>query len=158
MIKLITMESKTIIRKNFQLSSRTKERITFLIILACLFLFLISAYAKIEDHERFANGLAKVQLIAGHATFISWMVPIVEIGVSMLLITPRTHRWGLYGFVGLMIVFTIYILSMILWEEKLPCHCNLIIEQLSWTAHLWFNLGFIVLALYALWLMKKQYS
>ncbi|WGQ09718.1 hypothetical protein QG516_24700 [Pedobacter gandavensis] len=152
------MESTTVRKRSFQFTERSKEGLTFLIILICLFLFLISAYTKIEDHERFSRGLAKVQLIGPHAALISWMVPIAEIGVSLLLIIPKTHRWGLYGFTSFMIVFTVYILSMLLWEEKLPCHCNLIIEKLSWTAHLWFNVGFIVLALCAIWLMKKQHS
>ena len=147
-----------ITRRSFRFTDSTKERTAFLIILICLFLFLISAYTKIEDHERFSRGLANVQLIGAHATLISWMVPIAEIGVSLLLIIPKTHRWGLYGFTALMTIFTLYILSMLFWEKKLPCHCNLIIEKLSWTAHLWFNLGFIVLALCALWLMKKQDS
>ncbi|WGQ09900.1 hypothetical protein QG516_25640 [Pedobacter gandavensis] len=149
------MVSLTIIKRNFKLE-RNKERIAFLIILVCLFLFLISAYSKIEDHERFSGGLSHVKVIGTYATLISWMVPIAEIGVSLLLIIPKTHKWGLYGFVSLMLVFTAYILSMLFLEEKLPCHCNLIIEKLSWTAHLWFNMGFIVLALCALWLTKKQ--
>lgn len=152
------MESTTVRKHSFQFTERSKEGLAFLIILICLFLFLISAYTKIEDHERFSRGLANVELIGAHATLISWMVPIAEIGVSLLLIIPKTHKWGLYGFTSLMIVFTVYILSMLLWEEKLPCHCNLIIEKLSWTAHLWFNVGFIVLALCAIWLMKKQHS
>ncbi len=158
MIKLITMESTMITRRSFRFTDSTKEGLAFLIILICMFLFLISAYTKIEDHERFVMGLAKVKLIGGFATLISWMVPITEIGVSLLLIIPKTYKWGLYGFVTLMFAFTVYILSMLFWEEKLPCHCNLIIEKLSWTAHLWFNMGFIVLALCALWLMKKQHS
>lgn len=158
MIKSITMVGTTFIKSNLKLKERIKKDIAFLIVLICLFLFLISAYTKIEDHERFSNGLAKVKLIGTFAALISWMVPIAEIAVSLLLIFPKTHKWGLYGFVSLMIGFTAYILSMLLWEERLPCHCNLIIEKLSWTAHLWFNMGFIVLALCALWLMKKQHS
>ncbi|WP_316778730.1 MauE/DoxX family redox-associated membrane protein [Pedobacter antarcticus] len=152
------MESTITTRRRFRFTESAKEGLAFLIILICLFLFLISAYTKIEDHERFASGLAKIQFIGVHAALISWVVPIAEIAISLLLIIPYAHRWGLYAFASLMIVFTVYILSMLLWEEKLPCHCNLIIEKLSWTAHLWFNLGFIVLALCALWLMKKQHS
>lgn len=150
------MDSTTVSKRSFQFTESTKEGIAFLIILVCLFLFLISAYTKIEDHERFSRGLASVKFIGSHAALISWMVPIAEIGVSLLLIIPNTHKWGLYGFVSLMVVFTAYILSMLLWEEKLPCHCNLIIEKLSWTAHLWFNMAFIVLALCALWLGRAK--
>ncbi|MBB2147340.1 MauE/DoxX family redox-associated membrane protein [Pedobacter gandavensis] len=147
----------TVIKRNLKLE-RNKERIAFLIILVCLFLFLISAYSKIEDHESFRSGLTNVKRIGSYANLISWVVPIAEIGVSLLFIIPKTHKWGLYGFISLMIVFTAYILSMLLLEEELPCHCNLIIEKLSWTAHLWFNMGFIVLALCALWLLNKPSS
>jgi hypothetical protein len=156
MNKSIAMETTVIKTRTFKLSAQTREWLAFFICLVCLFLFLISAYHKIDDHGRFVKGLSKVAVIGTYATLISWMVPIAEIGIALLLIIPKTHQWGLYGFTGLMVVFTVYILSMLLWNEKLPCQCNLIIEKLSWTAHLWFNVAFIALAVFALWLMKKQ--
>ncbi|MDB5156121.1 MAG: hypothetical protein JWR50_828, partial [Mucilaginibacter sp.] len=48
------------------------------------------------------------------------------------------------------------ILSMVLWAEKLPCHCSGAIEKLSWTQHIWFNLAFIALAISALRLSKRK--
>ena len=65
--------------------------------------------------------------------------------------------YGLWGFLLTMTAFTIYIGSMWLWAEKLPCHCNLIIEKLSWGEHVVFNLAFIGLAAFALWLMKNEH-
>lgn len=60
------------------------------------------------------------------------------------------------GFTGLMTLFTGYILSMVLWAEKLPCHCGGAIEKLSWTQHIWFNLAFIALAAFALWISQSK--
>jgi uncharacterized membrane protein YphA (DoxX/SURF4 family) len=149
------MESITNKQSAFRFTDKTKEWIVFGICLLCLALFASAAYQKLADHDTFYKGLSKVSLIGGAAIYIAWLVPIAEILICILLLIPLTQKVGLYGFIGLMTVFTGYILSMLLWKEKLPCHCNLIIEKLSWAEHLWFNAGFIALAVFALWLLKR---
>jgi len=133
-----------------------KVRITTGIRLACMFLFLYTAYAKLIDHERFVKGLTKVRLISAFAVYISWLVPLVEILVFILLLIPKTVKPGFYAFTCLMILFTLYIISALLWEQNLPCHCGGVIENLSWGQHIWFNLAFILLALFALRLMNSK--
>lgn len=150
------MESTIYRRQSFQLTPNAKEAIALVISMICLFLFAISAYAKIVDHERFMIGLSKVNYIGQYAALIAWSVPAAEIIVSLLLMYPETHKWGLYGFTGLMTVFTLYIGSLLLWAERLPCYCNLIIEKLGFGQHLIFNLVFIFLAVVALWLKKQK--
>lgn len=135
--------------------AKTKEVIVFIICLACIFLFLTSAYSKIIDHERFTKGLARVPLIGRSASVISWLVPLSEITIALLLIIPKTYKSGLYSFTWLMILFTLYISGMMLWADRLPCHCNLFIEKLSWGQHLIFNTIFIILSISALQLSKK---
>lgn len=139
-------------KSGFNLNTQNKDWIIYIIGLICLFLFTISAYSKIVDHERFVSGLSAVKYIGQYAKFISWAVPVAEVTVSLLLLLPQTTKWGLYSFTGLMTVFTLYIVIMINWADKKPCHCNLIVEKLSWVEHLWFNIGFISLAIFALWL------
>jgi uncharacterized membrane protein YphA (DoxX/SURF4 family) len=150
------METSIKHRTRFRLTDKTKEWMVYGICLLCLALFASAAYGKITDHETFVKGLSKVSFIGGAAVYLAWFVPIAEIIVCVLLLVPATCKWGLYGFTGLMMVFTGYILSMLFWAEKLPCHCNLIIEKLSWGQHLWFNVGFIALAVFALWLGKAK--
>lgn len=141
---------------SFNFSSTAWEWFSFLICLCCLALFVVSAYDKIVDHERFVKGLVKVKYVGIYADFVSWSVPIAEILVSMLLLYPPMQKLGIYGFIGLMTVFTLYIGSMLLWAEGLPCYCNLVIEKLSFGQHLAFNMFFIGLALFALWLVKNK--
>jgi len=114
-----------------QLSDNTKEWIKFWIRALCVFLFLFSAFDKFFDHARFLHGLAPVKVIGPFASFISWAVPCSETLVAVLVYLRRTFVWGLYGFTGLMAVFTAYITIMVLWAEKLPCRCNILIEQLT---------------------------
>lgn len=143
---------------SISLSSSAREWISFLICLMCLGLFAVSAYEKVVDHDRFFRGLLKVEYVGDYAEFVSLAVPVSEIIISLLLVYPPLQKIGLYGFVGLMVVFTLYIGSMLLWAEKLPCYCNLIIEKLSFGQHLAFNMIFIALAVYALWLKNKHYK
>ncbi len=150
------MKSIAIKEIPFQLTDNARKVIAFTICMMCLFLFALSTYDKILDHERFLTGLSKVNFIGSHATYLAWGVPISEIIVSVLLIYPPSQRYGLYAFTGLMVIFTLYIGSMLLWAEKLPCHCNLIIEKLSFAEHLAFNIGFIALALIGLWLKRNK--
>lgn len=149
---------KSTIKKHlvFRLTDQTKEWMVYGICLLCLALFAVAAYDKAVAHETFVKGLSKVALIGAAAIYLAWLVPVAEILVCILLVVPRVQRWGLYCFTSLMVVFTVYIASMLFWAKKLPCHCNLIINQLSWGAHLWFNAGFIALAVFALWLGKAK--
>lgn len=150
------MESIAIKGISIQLTDNARKIIAFTICMICLFLFAISAYDKITDHERFLTGLSKVHFIGSYAVYLTWGVPIAEIIVSILLMYPPTQKYGLYGFTGLMMIFTLYIGSMLLWAEKLPCHCNLIVEKLSFGEHLAFNISFIVVASLGLWLKRNK--
>jgi hypothetical protein len=143
-------------KQRFQLTNKVKDRLIVAICLLCVFLFLYTACAKLMDHSRFLNGLYHVEVIGRFAFYISWLVPLAEVLVGILLVIPRTVKLGLYSFLGLMTLFTVYILSMLLWASKLPCHCGGVIEKLSWTQHVWFNLAFIALAVLALGLLKTK--
>jgi hypothetical protein len=152
------MEGLSTTQHDFKLSDTAKERIILGIRLICMFLFLYTAHAKLVDHDRFLKGLTRVRMISSIANYISWTIPVAEIITFVFLLVPRTAKWGLYAFTGLMISFSLYILSAMLWEEKLPCHCGGVIEKLTWTQHLWFNLGFIGLAILALRLFRSNNS
>lgn len=148
------MESVIINNSIFQFSELTKERIVIVIRWLCMALFIYTANAKMVDHDRFLNGLTRVHLIHGFAVFISFAVPTVEIIVAVLLLIPKTAKIGLYCFTIVMSGFTLYIISAMIWEKKLPCHCGGAIEKLSWSQHIWFNLAFIVVAIIALRLIN----
>jgi len=142
--------------RGFQFTSNTKEWMINGICMVCMFLFVYTAYSKLIDHPRFLNGLMNVHAISAFAVYLSWFVPISEIMVSIWLIIPKTIRLGLYAFTTLMIIFTGYIISMLLWAKNLPCHCGGVIEKLSWLQHVWFNLAFIAIAICALWLNQTK--
>ena len=136
------------------MSEPAKEKIISTLCWICMALFLYTAYAKIADHHRFLEGLTRVHLISSFAELISFVVPVVEILVALLLLIPQAAKIGLYGFIAVMFSFTVYIISAMIWEKNLPCHCGGAIEKLSWSQHIWFNLVFMILAIFALRLIK----
>jgi hypothetical protein len=150
------MESIILKKKKFRLSERSRERIIICIRFTCMFLFLYTAYAKSIDHDRFLKGLSRVHIINGFALYISWFVPIAETLTFILLLIPKTAKLGLYAFITLMTLFTGYIISALIWEKILPCHCGGIIEKLSWIQHLWFNLAFVILAILGILLINSK--
>lgn len=136
-------------------SVNTRDTLVYSICILCMMLFLCSAFSKVLEHEAFYNGLSKVAIIGRYAKLIAWLVPIAELIVCLLLLIPKTYKYGLYGFASLMTVFTTYILVMLAWAKTLPCHCNLFVENLSWGQHVWFNLGFIGLAIWGIQLSNS---
>ena len=132
-----------------------REGIALAISLACLFLFALSAYEKFTDLEGFTAGLARVGRIGPYADLVAVAVPSLELVTCLLLILPATQQFGLCAFAALMSVFTLYISGMLLLAQRLPCHCNLILTSLSFGQHLVFNIGFILLALWGIYLKKK---
>ena len=147
------MESVIINNSRFQISNLVKERIVIAIRWLCMALFAYTAYAKIIDHDRFLNGLMNVHIISGFAVIISFLVPRIEIVIAVLLLIPITAKQGLYSFIVVMAIFTVYIISALMLEKNLPCLCGGAIEKLSWSQHIWLNLAFIILAVFALQLI-----
>ena len=99
------MESNSIYTRPSRPARISRGTVIYIICLMCLVLFAMSAFDKIIDHERFAEGLTKVKYLSEYASLVSWAVPAAEILVCLFLVYPPTQRLGLYGFVGLMMVF-----------------------------------------------------
>jgi hypothetical protein len=108
-----------------------------------ILLFTYAAISKLIDRQHFQAVLAHMLLIKHVAGFISIALPLTELVICALLFMSRTRLLGFYASVGLLISFTIYIGYMIVFAPKLPCNCGGVLEQMSWTQHLVFNIVFI---------------
>jgi hypothetical protein len=150
------MEGMIIKPSRIRLSNKVKGPAVSCICLICVFLFVYTASSKLMTHAQFLSGLQNIRVFNGYAALLSWFVPVAEIIIAILLIIPKTIRLGLYAFTIVICVFTVYIISMLLWAKNLPCRCGGVIEKLSWLQHVWFNLAFIAIALFALWLSKTK--
>lgn len=108
-----------------------------------LFLFVYTAISKLADHERFRDALHSSSLLRNYAGLLAWAIPVTELLIALLLFVPATRLKGLYSSLVLLLLFTMYILWMILYAAHLPCRCGGFISELSWKQHVWFNVFFI---------------
>lgn len=115
-------------------------------------LFVYAAISKLLDFESFSLQLAQSPLLSAFAGVIAWLVPGGELVIALLLLIPRFRTFGLYAFFTLMVMFTAYIYIILNYSDFVPCSCGGVLEDLSWTQHLIFNLIFILLAGVALFI------
>lgn len=111
-----------------------------------ILLFVYTASSKLITRPAFADVLGQSPLIGERSYFISWLVPLTEIIISLLLLYRRARLMGFYASLSILILFTGYIAFMIKFSSHLPCSCGGVIQLLSWKQHLFFNLVFILIS------------
>ncbi|ATP57393.1 hypothetical protein CPT03_13400 [Pedobacter ginsengisoli] len=149
--KIITTGSSGQLGKSLTISFLVFEIIAYLFIL----LFVYAAWSKIGDFGSFSKAFIHSDYIGQHSKLLAIAILVAEIGISILLIIPATRRMGLLAALLLLLLFTGYLVLMFLKGNEMPCGCGGIISSMSWSQHLWFNSGCILVALFALLLNKK---
>lgn len=119
------------------------EIISFLFIL----LFVYAALMKLMDVEKFTVQLGQSPLLMAFAPLFAWGVPIIELVIAAMLIFSRTRLVGLYASFTLMVMFTVYIIIILNFASHVPCSCGGILEDMNWTEHLVFNIGFVLISI-----------
>lgn len=117
-------------------------------VLICLFTY--TGVTKLIDHSIFKSTLRQSPIISNYATVISWLIPVLELSIVVMLAVDKYRKKGLQLSLLLMTGFTIYIAYMILYIPNLPCSCGGILKGLSWSNHLLFNSLLILLILVSL--------
>ncbi|HEY3404719.1 MAG TPA: MauE/DoxX family redox-associated membrane protein [Ohtaekwangia sp.] len=123
---------------------------------ACMILFIYAAVIKLLDYEKFRVDIGQSPMLSPFAPTLSVVVPVAELLIVMLLMVVRTRLLGLCAFLAMMVMFTTYIVLASRFSDYVPCSCGGIIGQLGWTAHLIFNLVFVLFALTAILLCSKE--
>ncbi len=134
-----------------------KTGITTFISIFFILLFCYAAISKIMDFEKFQIQMAESPLLSTFAGFLPYALVISEFIIAGLLCYRKTRNTGLLGSFILMLIFTGYIAILLLTSKNLPCSCGGILEKMTWTQHLYFNIGCTVLAVIAL-VLNRKYS
>lgn len=126
-----------------------------IILFLLMILFMYAAITKAAEHDLFRAQIGRSPLITRYAHILSWMVPISEFIIVMLLFVPSFRLVGLYASFSLMFAFTIYIAFVLTLGSNVPCSCGGILGKMGWTEHLIFNIVFTLLALFGIILGTK---
>jgi uncharacterized membrane protein YphA (DoxX/SURF4 family) len=130
-----------------KLNDKIQNQFSEFICLLYILLFVYAAVSKLLDFENFQVQLGQSPLLSAFAGWASWGIPITEILIAIALLFPRYRLVGLFAAFSLMVLFTTYIIIILNFSPFVPCSCGGILEKMSWTQHLVFNIVFVFLAL-----------
>lgn len=119
-------------------------------------LFLYTGISKLTTYEETKYGLAEVLMLKPFAPVIAFTLPWIEFAIVMMMIIPRWRLKGFYSALGLMSLFSVYIIGLLSFTDKLPCSCGGVIAKLSWPQHIVLNLAFIAMAITGIYLERLQ--
>ncbi len=123
-----------------------KKNATILISMLLILLFVYTAISKYSDMSGFQASLEESPLIGQYSVPVSYLLPLLELIIAVLLLIPKTRLPGLFASFWLMLAFTLYIGYMLVFTPDLPCSCGGIISEMTWPQHLIFNIFFTLLA------------
>lgn len=132
--------------ESMRLNSKIQNLFLEFICLLYILLFVYAAVSKLLDFENFQVQLGQSPLLSTFASWVSWLVPIIELILALLLFFPKWRMIALFAAFSLMVMFTAYIYIILNYSSFVPCSCGGILEKLGWTEHLIFNVVFIILA------------
>jgi len=112
---------------------------------------------KLIDTTSFRDAMLKSAVLRPYVNELSYIIPISEIVICLLLIFTRTKKAGYYLSLLALVLFTVYIIYILVaYTNNLPCACGGVISLLSWKQHLLFNIFFILITIRAIYLTNKQ--
>jgi hypothetical protein len=129
------------------------EAICFLFI----FLFMYAAVSKLIDYQKFKVQVGQSPLLTAFSNWVIWIIPGIEILISLSLAIQKWKLLGLYASFSLMVMFTAYIIAITSFSSFVPCSCGGILQNMTWTQHLVFNIAFVLLALVGILIRSKQH-
>lgn len=136
-----------------------KLRAIFINTVCFLFItmFVYAAVSKWLIFNVFVSQINKQPFDDKYTPLLVWGIPISEVVVSLLMVFDRTRLLGLRIGTGMMIMFTGYIILIMMHVfGKVPCACGGAITEFTWTQHLFFNLFFVCIGVWALLLIRKD--
>ncbi len=126
-----------------------------MMIVMLIILFVYTGSSKLLDISGFVSSMERQPFGAWINKMLAYSLPVLEIIIAAGMVFERTRIISLYGYIFLMLGFTVYTgLVVFGFFEREPCGCGGIMSKLSWTGHLIVNFIFTLLSILALVLTK----
>jgi len=111
-----------------------------IIIIVLLVLWIPAALDKMINFNTFQQSMYRQSLSKSVATLVIYSLPILKFMTILLLLFPKYQLWGSVLSNILIDTFKIYIAFLLIKVlDKTPCGFGLIIPQMHWIEHYWFN-------------------
>jgi len=121
-------------------------------------LWIYAAVPKLRNMKYFKDVLNSQAIPKWSVPWLTWMLPLVELGTVVLLIIPETRLIGMYISLLMMSVFTVYVSGIIYQVYDIyPCPCGGIFSRIGWKKHFKVNLLLTLIAVAGVVLMEMKY-
>lgn len=118
-------------------------------------MFFYASFSKLLDYKQSRWEMRNQIFPVYIADVLTWLVPVVEIIIIILLLYRTTRLVGLSASLGLLTAFTIYIaVALANVAGFVPCSCGGILNEMPYSLHIIFNLFFMALAFVGIWIEK----
>ena len=121
-----------------------------------IILFVYAATSKFLDFYDFKVQLGQSPVLTAYADWVSWGIPLLELTIAGLFLFSKYVLLAFYASYSLMIMFTTYIIVILNFSDFIPCSCGGVLEKLSWTDHIIFNVIFIAIAVVGVKFSENQ--
>lgn len=106
----------------------------------------------------FKEQMISSPFLGSFAGLIVWALPIGELFLALALSLPRFRLAALYITLGLMALFTIYVILIVSIDDHISCSCGGIIEELSPKQHILFNSVCVILCVLGITVRRRGSS
>jgi len=114
-------------------------------------LFFYAALSKLIDYDKSLGEMRNQVFPLAIADILTWLIPSLEIGLTLLLLFPSTRKIALWASLFMLTAFTLYIAIVMTGVfGRIPCSCGGVLKNMSYGTHLIFNLFFVSLAILGL--------
>ncbi|MBB5637843.1 general stress protein CsbA [Pedobacter cryoconitis] len=129
----------------------------FIIIITGLLILLwaYASFSKIFDMHKFQHALMTQVFPRWVGKILTYVLPLTEIALIVLLLIPQTRLTGMYSSLFLMGVFTLYVGGAVFQiYERYPCACGGLFARMGWYKHFKVNIILTLIALAGVILME----
>lgn len=137
-------------------TGKVHEVVIDFIVYAYVLLFFYTACSKLITYSSFLKVLSDLPVIGNGYQLVAPGVIFIELLFGVLLVLPGTRMLGLRCSLGLMLIFTSYLIFHVMTGSKLPCSCGGVISAMTWPQHIALNFGYIILAILGLYINNKK--
>jgi len=138
---------------------KRKRQILEAIYILLIILWSYAAVTKLSNMEKSRMEMLNQIFPNWMAEILTWLVPVIELILALLLLFKKTRRRALVGSLLLLIAFTGYVgLVMTGMFGRVPCSCGGILAGMGHAAHLVFNLFYTGIAAVGLYLQREAFS
>ena len=136
----------------------TMRKVVIEIIAALLvLLFLYASVSKLLAIDLFVDEMNNQPFPNWMTPWLVVLIPGSEILISLALLFDKTRMIGFYASLVILFLFTLYAALVLLKVfDYVPCSCGGMLKKLKWDEHLLFTLGFLILSIVGIALLKKQ--